>query len=155
MPELLVSLAAKHQCEQIDDYYNKPGQVLAPFVFGVAKGSSEKSAAFWCKRKKGDGSYVSVLMFMLVDKDWSIHKAGELEWINAAKGLSLFSVKEPFSEFTKLKAEHQINMPKAKGFEGRGVSSSYDGIEETFVMYKGECDISIRECLLGNCIDNV
>ena len=138
MPELLVSFAAKHQCEQIDDYYNRPGPVLAPFVFGVAKGSSEKSAAFWCKRKKDDGSYVSVLMFMLVDKNWTIHKSGELEWINGASGLSLYSIEEPFMGFQKLKDIHQANMPKDKSFEGRGVSSSYDGTEETFVMHNGE-----------------
>jgi len=136
---MLVSLATRNQCEQLDAFYkNKPGPLRPPFIFGVANGANENSAAFWCKRKEKDGSIVPVLMFMVIDNDWIIHKAGELEWINHAKGLSVYFVAGTLKGFNKLSNEQQANMPKDKRFEGRGVTSSYDGVGETLVMHIGE-----------------
>src|SRR5438034_10721477 len=53
MPQQLVEKAREKGCEQITEFFKRPGIVGPPFAIWSARDGSEGATAFWCQ--KGDG----------------------------------------------------------------------------------------------------
>ena len=82
MPRELVEFAERNDCRQIQDFFERPGMVKPPYVYGFGPGPEDASAAFWCERLKG-GERRPVLMFLIKNGSGSIAKCPrEIEWIN-------------------------------------------------------------------------
>jgi len=50
MPKDLIEIAHANGCEAISAFYDRPGMVEPPYVYGLLAGDKEQSSAFWCKR---------------------------------------------------------------------------------------------------------
>jgi hypothetical protein len=69
MPRELVDFAHANGCTPIDNFFERPGMVNPPYVYGWLSGDQEKSAVFWCKRaEKNDKPYI--LMFNVIQSNW-------------------------------------------------------------------------------------
>src|SRR5438876_359289 len=54
MPQDLVEEARRNGCEQVTDFFARPGFLDPPYAYGYAPGLPEKSTVFWCQRGEGD-----------------------------------------------------------------------------------------------------
>jgi len=43
MPDELLKIAEKCGCEQVDNFYNRPGMIGPPYVYGFLSGEEENS----------------------------------------------------------------------------------------------------------------
>src|SRR5947207_9312945 len=66
MPRELVDFAHANGCAPIDSFFERPGMVNPPYVYGWLSGDQENSAVFWCKKaEKNEKPYI--LMFKARD----------------------------------------------------------------------------------------
>jgi hypothetical protein len=137
MPRELVEFAERNACRQIQDFFERPGMVKPPFVYGYAPGPKENSAAFWCERLK-DGERRFVLMFLIKNGSDRVAKCPkEIEWANPPRGLDLYkNTGESLADFM------YVDEPHARGpRDGRlihsAIRSEYDGVEEIFYCHRG------------------
>ena len=136
MPKDLVDIAEQNGCEQISNFFERPGQVDPPYVYGYLPGDPENSAVFWCKKKPGvstDKPYL--LLFASLGSTTPLECPSQIEWWNPPAGLSIYRAGD-----LSLEDFHYIENPKKSGpkktlARGPVVLSSYDGLEEYFYCY--------------------
>src|SRR5713101_4951509 len=88
MPRELVDYAHANGCSPIDNFFERPGMVSPPFVYGWLAGSPEHSAVFWCKKTEpSDKPYK--LMLKVSDPKQLAGCPVEIEWWNPPRGLSI------------------------------------------------------------------
>jgi hypothetical protein len=143
LPEELFDIARTFGCDQVEDFFNRPGMVKPPYVYGVFPGAEENSAAFWCE-KRVESKKKYFLLFMFKNKTHEQSKCSNyIEWNNYPGGLSINSDKR-----IRLNDFSYIKKPQKKGpnvtVKYNVISSYYDGLEELFYCYKGEWLVRMR-----------
>src|SRR3989442_2570143 len=53
MPEELSAYAMSKGCEEVRDFFKRPGMINPPYVYGYLEGRREGSAVLWCERREG------------------------------------------------------------------------------------------------------
>src|SRR2546428_12688344 len=54
MPEELSAYAMSKGCEEVRDFFKRPGMINPPYVYGYLEGRREGSAVLWCERREGE-----------------------------------------------------------------------------------------------------
>jgi hypothetical protein len=137
MPEELVESATRNNCRQISDFFDRPGMVKPPYVYGYALGREQDSAAFWCERIKGDKRQF-VLMFRLKNESNVMARCPkEIEWMNPPRGLDLYqNRRESLADFVFI-SEPRERGPREGRMKYSAIRSEYDGVEEVFYCHEG------------------
>ena len=135
MPRELVDFAHANGCTPNDDFYNRPGMVNPPFVYGLVSGNQEDSAVFWCRKlEKSDRPYN--LMFKARDPKQLAGCPAVIEWWNPPRGLSIETRRTlALSDFRYVASPKQAG-PAIAVSSAKLVLSSYDGITDAFYCYK-------------------
>ena len=137
MPQDLVDFAHAKGCEQINNFYERPGMVNPPYVYGWLPGEQEDSVAFWCK-KTVESEKPYNLMIKARDSKALTGCSAIIEWWNPPGGLSIETRSNlALGSFRYVAAPKQNGpvtvIPKAK------VIVSYDdGLTDVFYCHKGQ-----------------
>lgn len=129
LPRDLARLAREDGCGPVHGFYNRPGMIEPPYVYGVIPGEREASVAFWCEGR-GDREY-----FLMVGGVEG--KRATLRWPAFPGGLSLT---EPGD--WQLSSFQRVDRPEESGpaltlRSRRALTSSYDGIASLFLEHAG------------------
>ena len=130
LPQELRELAAQIGCGPVPGFYDKPGMVDPPYLYGYLPGNKEQSAAFWCYREQGEKPYLLVFVEHLGNGRTG-RVTSIIPWHDRPRGLSLNDSKNmPLSEF------RYIDNPEERGpdrlTEYAPVVDSYDGVIRLF-----------------------
>ena len=137
MPRELVDFARANGCVPIENFFERPGMVNPPFVYGWLPGNPERSAVFWCKKTEASNKPYK-LMLKVSDPKQLAGCPVEIEWWNPPRGLSI----ETRSHFD-LGDFKFVNAPKRSGpksviDDARVIVNDYDGVGNVFYCYKGQ-----------------
>jgi hypothetical protein len=144
MPRELVDYARSQGCLPVENFYERPGMLNPPYVYGFAGGEPEDSAALWCRKtEKSDKPYV--LLLKVNDPKRLDGCPNRIDWWNYPKGLSV----ETWSSI-KLSDFHFAAEPKRAGpttaiSNARVIVSEYDGVEDVFVCHDGAWLFTLRD----------
>src|SRR4051794_7353741 len=61
MPRDLVDFARANGCAPIDNFFERPGMINPPYVYGWLPGDKEKSVVFWCEKASKDRKLYNLL----------------------------------------------------------------------------------------------
>jgi len=156
MPRELADFARANGCTPIDKFFDRPGMVNPPYVYGWLPGSDEDSAVFWCKKtEKTDKPYN--LMFTV--RDLKSHELRPpdpeqlagcpalIEYWNAPGGLSFETRRN-----LELRHFHNVTDPRPRPggptnvvANARVIVDSYDGVGTTFYCYAGQWLVNIQD----------
>jgi hypothetical protein len=141
LPRTLRADAATRGCTQVADFYDKPGRVDPPFVFGYldseADPHGEWSAVYWCERTQADERFLLVVWIGEPALE-AVHSCPRtLEWRNPPAGLSIQRRAR-----VQLSAYWPRSNPQARGpnvvATGPLIVDSYDGAGASFFCHAGE-----------------
>lgn len=129
LPQQLAEVARALKCAPVEGFYDRPGMVLPPYVYGVADEPREESAVFWCQR-------LHSRTFLLVA--WRADRAlSHLEWTNFPGGLAVTAPRDwHLAEFREVGAA-AARGPSVILRARRAVHSYYDGLSEYFIEHNG------------------
>jgi len=137
MPRELVDLALANYCTQINDFFERPGMINPPFVYGWVPGAAD-TAVFWCKKmEKSDKPYK--LMFKISNPKQLAGCPAIIEWWNPPAGLSIETRRS-----VSLRDFRYVTEPRRTGPSGVVpdarvvVDDNGDGLREVFYCYKGQ-----------------
>ena len=128
LPEDLRALRAGVGCGPVAGFFERPGKVEPPYIYGVFPGEKERSAAFWCEKGGDEKPYVLVV----VEKGRVV---AAIPWEVFPGGLSRQDASgEALSDF------RYVDDPKRHGSSGKkteypALRSEYDGIITLFYRY--------------------
>ena len=131
-------------CAEVRGYYDAPGRVDPPYIFGYRWPTDELSAVYWCEPTESGDSSGFVEPRLVVWFAEHIHQAvpcEPLDWVNPAAGLSiLHGQKLSLSSFFIFDEEKTWGPPGPEGkfTEGPVIRSYYDGIQELFYCHEGK-----------------
>lgn len=136
MPQDLVDLAHAKGCDQINTFYDRPGMVNPPFVYGWLTGDPENSAAFWCKKTK-ESERPYILMLKTRDSKELAGCPATIEWWNPPGGLSIET--RPNLSLANLRyvSAPQKHGPMTVIPKARVIVSYYDGLSDIFYCHEG------------------
>ena len=145
MPEELVELARQKGCDQIEDFFKRPGLVNPPYVYGYLPGDERNSAAFWCRKKTGSSPSYS-LLFMFRDTRHELARCPDrIEWENPPGGLSVYRDKRALHHgFVGVRDPIKKLRGKIR-LRNNAILSEYDGVSELFYCHKGEWFVLQRD----------
>lgn len=138
LPEELLAYANNNGCNQVNDFFKRPGIVNPPYIYRNPLEPEQYSAALWCQiGSDNDRKYFLLVKTSDKNQEWSKCPA-KIEWPRYPGGLSLYNEK-PIS----LKDFVFLSDPRKKGpenarLEKDGIMSEYDGVEELLYCYKGD-----------------
>jgi hypothetical protein len=144
MPRGLVDFARSNGCATIDDFFERPGMLDPPYVYGVLAGDKEDSVAFWCKKlEKSDKPYM--LVIKATDPNELNGCPAKIDWWNYPRGLSI-----EMRSALALNSFHYVTDPKRAGPaatvpKAKVIVSYYDGVSEMFYCYKSEWLFAIAD----------
>jgi hypothetical protein len=137
MPRELVDLALSNHCTQISDFFERPGMINPPFVYGWVPRATD-SAVFWCKKvEKSEKPYK--LMFKVSNPKQLAGCPAIIEWWNPPAGLSI-EIRHSLS----LRDFRYSSEPRRVGPSGVIlnarviVDDNGDGLREVFYCYRGQ-----------------
>jgi hypothetical protein len=145
MPRDLVEYARAKDCEQVLDFYDRPGAVRPPYVYGYLPGRPNRSAVFWCQTGQGaDRKFWLVTKRDRAIKDYDCPDI--VEWPRYPGGLSIEHAGFAAGEFVYLSEWDQPKrvIPRNIRLSGNGIQSEYDGLESLFYCYRGEWIVRMR-----------
>lgn len=136
MPEELVDYAKKNGCDQVSDFFNRPGIVNPPYVYDSPSDPVNYGAALWCQSGAGNDKKYFLLISIKKDHKWAKCPI-KIEWQRYPGGLSIYKQHIALKDFVYL------NNPSKRGPQNvelneSGILSEYDGVEELLYCYKGE-----------------
>ena len=138
MPKELVQFAEGHGCLQLSEFFDRPGALNPPYVYGYLGGSEEDSAVFWCKKKIADGKPYLLMIYQQRTHSSSSACSQHIEWWNPPGGLSIHQDKSMTLEsFIKISDPRQSG-PSKQRLEHNAIISSYDGVSVVFYCHNGE-----------------
>ena len=137
MPRELVDFAHANGWSPIDNFFERPGMVNPPYVYGWLSGDQENSAVFWGKKaEKNDKPYI--LMFKARDPKQLAGCPTIVEWWNPPGGLSIETrhhlALSPFHYVTAPKRTR----PKSVVTNAKVIVNYYDGLTDVFYCHKGQ-----------------
>ncbi|MEO1019498.1 MAG: hypothetical protein AAFY56_17670 [Pseudomonadota bacterium] len=62
LPLGLTKSAGDNNCAPVTGFYDRPGMVEPPFVYGFLSGEREDNAVFWCEFDEGDDKYYRLVI---------------------------------------------------------------------------------------------
>lgn len=144
MPKDLVEFANRNSCTQIHHFYDRPGMVNPPYVYGYLQGSAEASAVLWCRKKRPDEKPYELL---IISRRPAMNAdcPAKIAWWNYPGGLSLDRrTKQSLAYF------HYVNNPNEQGpantqTTGTTIVSDYDGVSVRFYCHSGRWLYRIAE----------
>ena len=142
MPQQLVEKAREKGCEQITEFFRRPGIVGPPFAIWSARDGSEGATAFWCQ--KGDSKTAEY--WLVVD-----NRAKQSPFTSCASMIKTKNYPGGLSiriEKVRLDAFVNIKDPSSRGPsvvpKSPTLVSEYDGTAELFHCYNGEWFVFLR-----------
>jgi hypothetical protein len=144
MPRELVDFARANGCGQVDDFFDRPGMINPPYVYGWLPGDKEKSAVFWCKKTKNDAIPYK-LMFKPADSKKLAGCAAVIEWRNTPGGLSI-EVRRHLAlrDFRYVSALNQTG-PLFVADNAKVLVNYYDGLKDVFYCHEGQWLVASTE----------
>jgi hypothetical protein len=136
MPEDLVTFAHSNGCEPINDFFNRPGMINPPYVYGWLSGDKEKTAAFWCK-KTDDRIRPYRLVFMPSDPK-QLGCPAMIEWRNPPGGLSIERRTHIALRNFRPVAAPNRGVPSYVVANAKVLVNYYDGLTDIFYCHMGE-----------------
>lgn len=142
MPRDLIDFAIRNGCASIDNFFDRPGMMDPPFVYGWADGDRENSAALWCQNQD---SKTYLLMFKVRDPKLMSGCATTVEWPNPPAGLSV-AVRPSLSlGGFRDAADPKLPRPSGDVTNARVIVNYYDGLTDVFYCYRGRWLVSSTE----------
>ncbi len=144
IPEELHEFAKKNGCSPIEDFYERPGMLGPPYVYGYLPGPQKESAVLWCQRGEKD-ERTFFLLFMFENTQHELARCpNKIEWKNSYPGgLSVYKDQETdLEEFVYHNPPHQRG-PKRR-MTNNAIQNRYDGLGILFYCYQGEWLYRIR-----------
>lgn len=144
MPRDLIDFTHASGCAPIDNFYDRPGMVNPPYVYGWLAGDPENSAAFWCKKlEKSDKPYL--LVIKAANARGLLGCPAKIEWWNAPAGLSVET-----RQSLALKDFHYLTEPTRPGPAAviptaKVIVNYYDGLSDIFYCYRGQWLFASKE----------
>jgi hypothetical protein len=142
MPRELVDFAAKNGCRAIGKFFDRPGMLDPPFIYGWAEGDRENSAAFWCQRQNSN-SYR--LMFKVRDPKLMSGCATMIEWTNLPAGLSVEVRPNLALNAFRDATDPKLTKPTGEVKNVRVIVNYYDGLTDVFYCHRGRWLVSSTE----------
>ena len=144
MPRELVDFAHANGCTPIDNFFERPGMVNPPYVYGWLSGDQENSVVFWCKKaEKNEKRYN--LMFKVRDPKQLAGCPAIIEWSNPPGGLSIETWPHlALGDFRYLSAPKRAG-PTSAVTNVKVIVNYYDGLTDVFYCYKGQWLVTSAE----------
>lgn len=144
MPRELVDFARSSGCGPIDNFYDRPGMVNPPYVYGWLVGDAENSAVFWCKKVEKSNKPYMLVVKSTKEKDLSGCPA-KIDWWNPPAGLSIETRRS-----MSLSEYHYVAEPKRAGPAvvipvAKVIVNYYDGLSDVFYCHKGQWLVASKE----------
>ncbi len=122
LPSDLREIASDLGCAEVADFYERPGMVEPPYIYGYFSGSKEDSAIFWCQDTSGAG-------FRLVSVRGSL--ISTFSWRNYPGGLSVSDVVDwRLDDFRYI--DDRTKAGPAQKSEFAPLRAEYDGVITLF-----------------------
>jgi hypothetical protein len=139
MPEELIAYAAKNGCEQVSDFFKRPGRVNPPYVYDYRPASPPANAALWCQVGQEDKKRKFFLLLMIRNRnhEWAQCPA-RIEWWNYPGGLSIYKDKRATLAYFVYLADPKKRGPANTPLSGNGIRSEDDGVGAIFYCHQGE-----------------
>lgn len=138
MPQDLVEKARERGCDQVADFYARPGPVYAPYVYGIVPGREDDSVAFWCQRRGGDGRMNYILVLDLAFKREPLGDCpAMIETTNYPGALTMRKLRD-----LKLRNFVYVRDTSKRGpniaLTHPSIISTYDGTGDAYYCHRGE-----------------
>ena len=143
LPRTLREHARHLGCSEVFGFYDQPGRVDPPYVWGYLDSSidrfGERSAVYWCERKAGPERYLLVVWLSDTSLATVQRCPPTVEWRNPPHGLRLLrNERLPLSDFF-YRENPRRDGPAGQMTEGPVIeSNSYDGVAARFYCYAGK-----------------
>ncbi len=145
LPADLLNIARNYQCDQIDDFYDRPGMVNPPYTYGYLTGLDEDSAVFWCEKKENNKRLYYLIIYSRSEKKGLQNCPSKIIWRNYPGGLSIYKdITMTLNDFVYI-ATPRNRVPQNKKMTHNAILSEYDGKEELFYCYDGEWLVRQRD----------
>jgi hypothetical protein len=135
LPNDLAKAAESKGLSPVEGFYDRPGMVEAPFVYGYLPGEKENSAAFWVKSKQ-EGEFLLVIETKTaVPPEYSCPNT--LPWKNFPGGLSIVrNGNMSLGDFVYA-SDPSRKGPAETNITHNAITSYYDGVEIIFYCFNG------------------
>jgi len=144
MPRDLVDYARSQGCAPVGDFYERPGMLNPPYVYGFVAGEPEDSAALWCRKlEKSDKSYL--LLLKVKNPQVLGGCPNRIDWWNYPKGLSIETMPSLALSTFRFAADPKRTGPTTTVSNARVIMSEYDGVEELFFCHQGAWLFTTRD----------
>lgn len=118
---------------EITDFFERPGMVDPPYVYGYVEGEKEDSVVFWCRGGSKSGKFKLIVQARA--KTFTC-PAVVKETSNYPGGLSVSpGEKLELSDFKYIDSGKRLS--SATRPAGKFIRSYYDGVEEYFYCHDG------------------
>jgi hypothetical protein len=145
MPRDLVEYGRTKGCEQVSDFYDRPGSFGPPYVYGYLPGRPKNSAVFWCQT----GQTADRKFWLVIKRDRAVTGydcPDRIESPLQPGGLSIERLDAAGTEFIYLSEWRQPKrvLPNTVQLTGHAIQSEYDGLEAMFYCHQGEWIVRVR-----------
>jgi hypothetical protein len=141
MPQELVQFARSNSCAPISDFFERPGMINPPYVYGWLSGDKEKSAVFWCKQAD-DGISPYRLMFIPADPQQLGGCPAVIKWHDAPRGLSIQKRARLVLRNFRYVNTPSRHVPPRTVSDARVLVNYYDGVQDVFYCDRGNWVVS-------------
>jgi hypothetical protein len=136
MPRQLVDFALANRCTPLNDFFERPGQVNPPYVYGWLPGDAENSAVFWCKKTEtSDKPYK--LMFDVLDPKQMGGCPVAIEWAYP-RGLSIETRHNLALRGFRYVSDSRRTGPMVTVANAKVIVNEYDGLLDIFYCHSGQ-----------------
>ena len=141
IPRDLYGEAQRHGCDQLSDFFDRPGVVGPAHVYGILPGPLHDSAAFWCKRTgdlKNDEAPYQLVVVVNLERRMPLGCPSVIRGWNYPGGLRV--IERPGAKLTGFK---YVQDPHRRGpgivvVKSRIIVSEYGEVAEWFYCHRGE-----------------
>ena len=133
LPASMSERAAEHGCQPLStDFYDRPGPVHPPYVYGVFPGRWEDmSGAFWCRNNEG-GDYKLVFINR---GDTEVRCPLVLAWARPPRGLRVGDENVPLDSFRYVSDSERLVAP-GDTTTYPPLVDTYDGVSTLFYCHE-------------------
>jgi len=137
IPRDLVSFVRENQCEPVTGFYDRPGVISPPYVYLNVEGRLGSSdAAVWCQKK--EGGKTKFLLLLNTSTGAFFGCTARIEYWNFPGGLSAERRRGVLLDDFHYLAKRQSKGPDALSTSVIVLTSSYDGVDISFLCHNGE-----------------
>jgi len=138
MPRDLVGVAREHGCGAVQRFFDRPGPIDPPYLYGYLPGEREESAAFWCQVTGKPNSYLLVFIDDRKDKADSTGRCPTaLRWSHRPRGLSVTTERNVSLDGFRYVDDPSRRVQVGEHTDWAPIQDSYDGLATLFYCYKG------------------